>query len=67
MRKRGVLQLALWLNFLVAKDICNSLYLYIVSANEQVATHHIYGATHCNSIATLSKQLTFKYINFISL
>jgi hypothetical protein len=26
--KKGVLQLALQLNFWVAKDICNSLYLY---------------------------------------
>ncbi len=37
MRKKGVLQLALQLNFWVAKDICNSLYLYIMNANEQVA------------------------------
>jgi hypothetical protein len=37
MRKRGVLQLALQLNFWVAKDICNSLYLYATSANGQVA------------------------------
>jgi len=35
--KKGVLQLALQLNFLIIEDICNSLYLYIVTANEQVA------------------------------
>jgi hypothetical protein len=35
--KKGVLQLALQLNFWVAKDICNSLYLYTMSANGQVA------------------------------
>ncbi len=36
MKKKGVLQLALQLNFLVVKDTCNSLYLYIVSANGQI-------------------------------
>jgi len=35
-KKRGVLQLALWFNFWVAKDTCNSLYLYVVNVNEQV-------------------------------
>jgi len=35
--KRGVLQLALQLNFWVVEDICNSLYLYIVTIKEQVA------------------------------
>jgi hypothetical protein len=34
MRKKGVLQLALQLNFSVAMDICNSLYLNIMSADE---------------------------------
>jgi hypothetical protein len=34
MKNKGVLQLALQLNFWVAKDIYNSLYLYIVNANE---------------------------------
>jgi hypothetical protein len=29
--------LALQLNFLIIEDICNSLYLYIMTANEQVA------------------------------
>jgi hypothetical protein len=33
---KGVLQLALQLNFWVVKDICNSLYLYVVSGNRQV-------------------------------
>jgi len=28
MKKKGVLQLVLQLNFLITKDICNSLYLY---------------------------------------
>jgi hypothetical protein len=35
-----------------------------VSVNEQVAwiaTHHIYSATHYNSIAVLSKQFIFSY------
>jgi hypothetical protein len=33
MKKMGVLQLALQLNFWIAPNNCNSLYLYIVSAN----------------------------------
>jgi hypothetical protein len=33
----GVLQLALQLKFWVVKDICNSLYLYTVNANGQIA------------------------------
>jgi hypothetical protein len=37
MRKRGVLQLALQLNFWVVDDICNSMYLYAMSVNGQVA------------------------------
>jgi hypothetical protein len=37
MRKRGVLQLALQLNFWIVKDTCNSLYLYIVSVNKHIA------------------------------
>jgi hypothetical protein len=37
MRKKGVLQLALQFNFWVAKETCNSLYLYVVSTNGQVA------------------------------
>jgi hypothetical protein len=41
MRKKGVLQLALQLalqlNFWVVENTYNSLYLYIVSANEQIA------------------------------
>jgi hypothetical protein len=36
-KKRGVSQLNLQLNFWIAKDIYNSLYLYIVNANRQVA------------------------------
>jgi len=61
MKKNGVLQLSLQFNFRAVKDTCNSLYLYIVSANGQVAIHHIYDATCCNSIATKSKQLIFNY------
>jgi hypothetical protein len=37
MKKRGVLQLASSLNFWVASNICNSLYLYAISVNGQVA------------------------------
>ncbi len=37
MKKKGVLLLALQLNFSVVEDTCNSLYLYIVSANGQIA------------------------------
>jgi hypothetical protein len=33
----GVLQLALQLNFWIAKDTCNSLYLYVMSVNGQDA------------------------------
>jgi hypothetical protein len=33
----GVLQLALQLNFWIAKHTCNSLYLYVVNANGQDA------------------------------
>jgi hypothetical protein len=36
-RKKGVLQLALQLNFLIVTDIYNSLYLYVMSFNGQVA------------------------------
>jgi hypothetical protein len=59
LRKRGALQVALQFNFWVASDTCNSLYLYVVNVIEQVVrvakviTHHIYGATHYNSIITL--------------
>ncbi len=35
--KMGVLQLALQLKFWIVEDIYNSLYLYVVSVNEQVA------------------------------
>ncbi len=35
--KKDVLQLALQLNFWIAKDTCNLLYLYVVSAHKQVA------------------------------
>jgi hypothetical protein len=35
--KKGVLQLALQLNFWITMDTCNSLYLYDVSFNRQVA------------------------------
>jgi hypothetical protein len=37
MRKRDVLQLTLQLNFWVALDTCNSLYLYAMSDNGQMA------------------------------
>jgi len=57
--KKGVLQLALQLNFQVALETCNSPYLYVVSDIKQVAkvarvaTHCIYGATHYNLITIL--------------
>ncbi len=35
--KKGVLQLTLQFNFLVIKNICNPLYLYVMSVNGQVA------------------------------
>jgi hypothetical protein len=63
MGKKSVLQLALQLNFWVALDICNSLYLYIVSVNQQVAwvpklqlTIYI-----VQFIPTLSKQFIFNH------
>jgi len=37
MKKMGILQLALQLNFWIVEDICNSLYLYVVNVKEQVA------------------------------
>jgi hypothetical protein len=37
MRKKGVLQLALQLNFWITNDTCNSLYLYAMNFNGQVA------------------------------
>ncbi len=45
MKKKGVLQLALQLNFWIALNICNSLFLYIMNDIRQVArvvTHCIY-------------------------
>jgi hypothetical protein len=35
--ERGVLQLVLQFNFWIIEDICNSLYLYVMSASGQVA------------------------------
>ncbi len=37
MKKKGILQLASQLKNWVTLDTCNSLYLYTVNANEQVA------------------------------
>jgi hypothetical protein len=65
--KKGVLQLALQLNFWIASNISNSPYLHVVSVIEKitrvakVATHCIYATTHYNSITTLSQQLLFNY------
>jgi len=74
MKKWGVLQLALQLNFWVASNTCNSLYLYDVNAMRQVARvaiiaiHHIYGATHtiqlqlcCNNSFSTIMQLFYDY------
>jgi len=55
MRKKNVLQLDLQLYFWIAMTTCNSLYFYIVSVIKQiawVAKVCIYGAIHCNSIAS---------------
>ncbi len=66
-KKKGVLQLALQLNFLIALDTCNLPYLYAMNVIGQVArvakvtTHHIYDAIHYNSITTLSQQFIFNY------
>jgi hypothetical protein len=35
--EKGVLQLALQFNFWIAKDTCNSLYLYTMNFNKQIA------------------------------
>jgi hypothetical protein len=63
MKKKGVLQLALQLNFWVAKDTYNSLYSYVVSANEQVAWVAKLQLIVCivQLITTQSKQLIFNY------
>jgi hypothetical protein len=64
MRKMGVLQLALQLNFWIASDVSNLPYLYAMNAIGQVArvaTYCIYNAIHYNSITTFSQQLIFKY------
>jgi hypothetical protein len=70
MEKKGVLQLALQLNFSLTLNTCNSSYLYVISVIRQVAKvtriaiHCIYGATHYNSlqpIATLLQQRLFNY------
>jgi hypothetical protein len=37
MKKKGVLQLAMQLNFWIVEDTCNSMYLYTMNANEHVA------------------------------
>jgi hypothetical protein len=63
MKQRGVLQLALQLNFWVAEDTYNSMYLYAMNVKEQVAwiaklQFIIYIVQH---IVTLSKQLIFNY------
>jgi len=62
MKKMGILQLKF---FWVVKDICNSLYLYIMSANGQVAwitIQHMYNAIYYNSIKTIHFQLLCNYI-----
>jgi hypothetical protein len=38
MKKKGVLQLALQLNFWIIKYTCNSLYLYAMRTNGQVGS-----------------------------
>ncbi len=46
------LQFIVFLNYECYKTSCMSY---------RVATHRIYGATHCNSIATMLKPLIFNY------
>jgi hypothetical protein len=62
-RKKDVLQLALQFNLWVAKDICNSLHLYVMSSNKQVAWIAKLQLTiyTVQLIATQSKQLIFNY------
>jgi hypothetical protein len=55
--KNGCFATSLATQFLSCKGHLQSLYLYTVSANEQVAwvaIHHIYDATHCNLINSFS-------------
>jgi hypothetical protein len=63
MRKKGVLQLVLQLNFGVANDTYNSLYLYVVRANKQVAWIKKLQLTVYIMwfIATQSEQFIFNY------
>jgi hypothetical protein len=71
MKKKGVLQLGLQLNFWVTMTICNSLYFY---THESYQTSYMsckrcnssymwshFNATHCNIVAILSQQLLFSY------
>jgi hypothetical protein len=63
--KQGlVLQLALQFNFWVVKDICNSLYLYVVSANEQIAW--VAKLQNCNSSYIWCNSLQFNQNNSFS-
>jgi hypothetical protein len=63
MKKMCVLQLTLQLNFWVAKDTYNSLYLYVMNFHEQVAWVAKLQLTvyTMQLIAIQSKQLIFKY------
>ncbi len=54
--KRGVLQMALQLNFWITKVTCNSLYLYVASVNKQVA-----GVANCNSLYICCNSLQLNY------
>jgi hypothetical protein len=61
MRKKGVLQLALQLNFRVASNTCNSPYLYIVTDTgwywSSCKSWNSSCATHYNFVATTHFQL----------
>jgi hypothetical protein len=64
MRKRGVLQLTLWLNFWVASDTYNSTYLYAVSAIRQVTTLQLITTQLqfcCNNSFSTTMQLPYDY------
>jgi len=56
MRKRGVLQLTLQLNFWVAPDIHNSLYLYAMSDGGQMAGVELQSTTYTVRLIVIQLQ-----------
>jgi hypothetical protein len=59
MKKKVVLQLALQLIIFLRCECYSTSYKSCKSC--RVAIHCIYGATHCNSIVIMLKQLNFNY------